>query len=138
MALQIINLPVGINKKALTAAAKEAFLFLSDDFEANLKFVSNKEIETLNSQFRGLAKATDVLSFKLDEQENGGDIAICLSVVKKEAREWQMSTQDVVCWLLVHGTLHLAGYDHINDSGRVKMETAEREILNKLGIVINR
>lgn len=138
MALQIINLPLGINKKALTAAAKEAFLFLDEDFEANLKFVTSKEIEALNSQFRGLARATDVLSFKLDEGENGGDIAICLSVVKREAKEWQMELQDVVVWLLAHGMLHLAGYDHINDAGRVKMETAEGEILNKLGIVINR
>lgn len=117
------------------AAAEEAFSFLGCDFEANLKFITKNEIKRLNNSYRGLDASTDVLSFKLDD-ENGGDIVICLEIAKKEASEWGITVGEILQLLTVHGILHLASYDHENDQDRVKMEGAERKILKKVGVDI--
>jgi probable rRNA maturation factor len=136
LSLSIIGKTYIVDKKVLTAAANECFLYLGEDFAANLRFVSETEMKKLNHTFRKIDKATDVLSFKLEDDESGGDIAICLNVLKKEAHEWSMSLTDAAAFLLVHGILHLAGYDHMDEAERVKMEEAEEEILSKKGITI--
>lgn len=125
-------------KKLLLAAAKEVFLHLKSDFETNLSIVSISKIKELNSSYRGKDAATDVLSFKLDDNEPGGDILVCRSIARKEAMTWEVDELSMLVILLVHGMLHLAGFDHETKEDCAKMEQAETDILAKIGILIER
>jgi probable rRNA maturation factor len=81
----------------------------------------------LNSRFRGKSRPTDVLSFPAAASANGfvGDIAISLDIAERNARLLGHSVNDEIRILILHGILHLAGYDHENDKG----EMAKKEIL---------
>ena len=138
MALNIFGKTYSVNKKVLEEVSREAFMYLGSYFEVNLRFVSESEIKALNMTYRSQNTVTDVLSFRLEESEFGGDVAICYQEIKKESQRWDMSLSSVAAFLLVHGILHLAGFDHTNDSERVKMEKAEETILKKKGIQIVR
>ncbi|NQT30548.1 MAG: rRNA maturation RNase YbeY [Candidatus Saganbacteria bacterium] len=92
----------------------------------NLALVNDKEIRRLNKKFRKKDKATDVLSFLMDEDGILGDIAISVETVKKNAKRFGVSCRREKKRLVVHGVLHLLGYTH----GR-KMRDAE-EIYQKL------
>jgi len=111
--------------------------------EVSLKIVSTEEMTQLNRQYRGKNKATNVLSFPADTNcevmaEEGlpllGDIAICLDLVKTEAKDQEKSLSEHFAHLLIHGVLHLAGYDHEEDEEALIMEGKETQILSTLGI----
>lgn len=139
MALNVIGQTYGIEKKLLLAAAKEVFLYLGEDFEVNLRFVSENTIKELNRVYRKKDEVTDILSFNLDKAENNGDIAICYSELKKDAKAlWKIDISKAAGFLLVHGMLHLAGFDHTKPQERAKMEKTENAILDKLRIKIER
>jgi probable rRNA maturation factor len=88
---------------------------------------NNSHMRRLNEHFRGKTKATDVLSFPAAGSANGfaGDIAISLDMAVRNARLLGHSVADEIRILMLHGILHLAGYDHENDKG----EMAKKEIL---------
>lgn len=107
--------------------------------EVNIRIVSAKESQSLNAQYRGKDKATNVLSFESDLPDfipSGflGDLVICAELVQTEAEEQQKLTANHWAHLCVHGTLHLLGYDHVLESDAQKMESIEVEILDKLSI----
>lgn len=123
------------------------------DKEITVRVVDIAEIQQLNSQFRGKDKATNVLSFPfempsitlpndMDMDMNMekmmpnflGDIVICAPVVKQEAAEQNKAIQDHWAHMLVHGTLHLIGYDHIEEQDANEMEGIEISVLKKLAI----
>lgn len=79
-----------------------------DNKKVNIIFVSNKEMRDLNRQFRGKDSSTDVLSFNLDEPEILGEVYICLAYMRKQGRA---DVQEIER-MIVHGLLHLAGFDH--------------------------
>ncbi|WP_455221604.1 rRNA maturation RNase YbeY [Kaarinaea lacus] len=100
--------------------------------------VSEKEITTLNSQYRHKNQATNVLSFPYEALPGVdvpllGDIVICADVVNKEAREQNKNAEQHWAHMIVHGALHLLGYDHIDDRDAQQMETMEIRILSQLG-----
>jgi len=104
-----------------------------------VRIVDKQESQALNQQFRGKDKPTNVLSFPSQipafmEQDYLGDLVICASVVVAEARE-QHKTEDAH-WahMLVHGVLHLHGYDHIEQSEAEQMEALETRILIAMGL----
>ena len=99
---------------------------------ATIAFVSDKKIRELNRQFRGVNKATDVLSFPAEEKVNVGDIAISVETAAAQARENGLTFDDEIAQLILHGLLHLAGYDHETDNG--KMNRLELKLRRKLGI----
>lgn len=137
MALNIIDQsPEGVEPKLLEEAAKAAFEYLSDDFEVNLKYVTEAEIRQLNKTYREKDAVTDVLSFNVELERSDGDIAVYFEELKKDADEWSLEISEMAAFLLVHGMLHLAGYDHTNDEDRDRMEKAEGEILAKIGVKI--
>jgi probable rRNA maturation factor len=138
LALSIFGSTYEVDKKALEGVAREAFLYLGADFEVNFRFVSEAQITKLNKVYRKKNRVTDVLSFKLDSDESGGDVVICYKELIREAKAWKMSPSDTACFLLVHGILHLAGYDHTNPAERAKMEKTEKEVLKKKGIEVER
>lgn len=102
--------------------------------EATIKWCDDTEIRELNHQFRGQDKPTNVLSFPDGVDGYLGDIAISLETIKREAIEQQKSPDDHLAHMVVHGVLHLLGYDHENDADATEMETLEINILAKMGI----
>ena len=104
----------------------------------SVRVVESDEIKRLNGEYRGKAAATNVLSFPFDSipgVEAGylGDIAICNEVVIREAAEQNKSIEAHWAHMVVHGILHLCGYDHIDDDEARDMEDLEVSILNSLG-----
>lgn len=90
------------------------------DQEVTLVFVSAIESKRLNHQYRKKKYATDVLSFAGLHAGHLGDLAICPDVVKKQAREHQLSFQHELGYMVLHGLLHLLGYDHEDSDIRAK------------------
>ncbi len=81
-------------------------------------FVSTSKMKNLNSQFRGKNKPTDILSFEPIEDGVLGELVLCLPVLKKQAKAHKLTLNEEIGYMLIHGILHLLGYDH---------ETNERE-----------
>lgn len=92
------------------------------------------QMRRLNNQFRGQDKATNVLSFPAGADGFVGDIAIAYGVCVREAAENQAPVDGYAAHLLVHGLLHLVGYDHEVDADAEIMEALESEILDVLGV----
>ena len=129
--------------RAITMAAEIAD---ADHGEAELAIMLTDDagIRTLNSNWRGIDKPTNVLSFPAlqptgpsgpdDAPRMLGDIAIAYETVRREADEEQKPFDHHLSHLAVHGYLHLIGYDHENDDDAETMESLETEILAQLGI----
>lgn len=96
----------------------------------NLVFCENAYIRDLNRRFRKLDKATDVLSFIYDEEDVFGEIYIATAKARKQAPRWKNSFYDELRRLVVHGALHLAGYDHMNAKDRALMRSREDRYLD--------
>ena len=108
-----------------------------DEAEVSLRIVDADEITALNHQYRGKNYATNVLSFPADlpdavELPLLGDIVICAEVVEREATEQHKTSAAHWAHMVVHGTLHLLGYDHIEDDEAEIMENREIDILHAL------
>ena len=106
--------------------------------EVSVHFVKENEAAALNARYRGYEKTTNVLSFPsgitLGKELFLGDIVISSEVVRREAAEYGVDFVDRYAHMLVHGLLHLIGYDHIEESERNRMEHKEKELLLKLGM----
>ncbi len=106
--------------------------------EVSVRLVSEEEMTELNQTWRGKSGSTNVLSFPSDLPEDIdspllGDIVICAAVVAREAA--QQNKTETAHWshMFVHGSLHLLGYDHVEDQEATIMEAMETDILNRLG-----
>ena len=103
--------------------------------EITVRFVGDGEGHALNRDYRGKAYATNVLSFPYESGERvSGDLVLCKSVVEREALDQRKPLEAHYAHLIVHGMLHLHGYDH--ETGKEdaeRMEAAERKILETLG-----
>jgi probable rRNA maturation factor len=111
---------------------------LVESCSLTVRFVGDEEGAQLNERFRGSAGATNVLSFPADPDLPGrsryiGDLVLTVPRVESEARAIGRSTEAHYAHLVVHGVLHLLGYDHQDDEQACVMEDAEREILRQLG-----
>jgi probable rRNA maturation factor len=109
-----------------------------EEAEVSLRLVDETEMSTLNGQYRGQRKPTNVLSFPADlpaelQHPLLGDIVICPQVVAREATEQHKAWQQHWAHILIHGSLHLLGYDHIETADAETMETLETTILQSLG-----
>jgi len=111
--------------KALNAIGKHGS-------SATIAFVSDKNIRNLNQRFRNVDKATDVLSFPAGEETNLGDIAISVETAATQAKENGLTFDNEIAQLILHGLLHLSGYDHETDNG--EMNRLELRLRKKLGI----
>lgn len=107
---------------------------LERDARITVRIVGRAEGTALNRQFRGKDYATNVLTFVFrDVPPYEGDLALCAPVVSKEAREQGKSLAAHYAHLVVHGVLHLQGYDHENDKDAREMESRETRIMTRLG-----
>jgi probable rRNA maturation factor len=98
-----------------------------------VRYVGEAEGRRLNREFRGRDYATNVLSFPYERSPLAGDIVICAPVVAREARAQGKDLTAHHAHLLVHGLLHLQGFDHEKSSDAATMERRERRILANLG-----
>jgi probable rRNA maturation factor len=136
-------------RAAKAAIAESAFPQLGSTdraVELSVRLTSDAEVHSLNAQWRGKDKPTNVLSFPMaepDEIENAaldgpelmlGDIVMAHGVCAAEAMEKNITIDQHATHLLVHGTLHLLGHDHMDDDSAVDMEGRETRALARLGI----
>ena len=110
----------------------------SDEVEMTVRIVDEAESHELNLNYRGKDRPTNVLSFPFecpDEVELPllGDLVICRQVVEREAQEQEKPLMAHWAHMVVHGSLHLLGYDHIEDDEAEEMESLEAQIMTELG-----
>ena len=115
-----------------------AILPFQTDAEVTVRIVDNSESQQLNFDYRGKDKPTNVLSFPFQcppgiELPLLGDLVICAPVVTAEAAEQGKALTAHWAHMVVHGSLHLLGFDHINDDDAEQMEAEEVTILQQLG-----
>ena len=145
----------GGRKFKLSPVAKAVYKVLGqkDDLKAEIVQVSAQEIRELNAQTRGVDKVTDVLSyptldgvcgkilykkdFPTDVDDNSlfiGSIVVCLDKIREQAIEIGHSEERERTYLIIHGLLHLFGYDHIQEDDKKLMREKEKAVLAELGI----
>ena len=100
--------------------------------DLSIALISDRRMRALNRQFRGKDAVTDVLSFPSDERGFMGDIVVAAGVAKRQAKEAGHTVQTELRVLALHGLLHLLGYDHETDDGR--MARAEARLRKKAGL----
>ncbi len=149
----LIDLPVELPEtlQALTALIAETEQLAEG--EVGLLFVDNDAIQQMNAEYRGLDKPTDVLSFAIQEAHEDepditysdapdmqmlpnlyGDIVISLERAREQASDYNHSLLREICFLYVHGFLHLLGYDHMEADDERLMIERQQHILAKAGI----
>ncbi|MCU7553815.1 rRNA maturation RNase YbeY [Alteromonas sp. ASW11-19] len=109
------------------------------DKELTVRFVDENESQTLNHEYRGKDKPTNVLSFPFECPPEVpinllGDLVVCVPVIVAEAQQQQKQVTHHYAHMIVHGMLHLLGYDHQNDEDAEHMEALEKQILSQLDI----
>ncbi|MFT5881455.1 MAG: putative rRNA maturation factor [Moritella sp.] len=122
---------------AITTWLEAVIKRFQDDAEVTIRIVDIAESQQLNGDYRGIDKPTNVLSFPFEVPEGIeldllGDLVICKQVVEREAEEQQKLLTAHWAHMVIHGTLHLLGYDHINDEDAEIMESLETEIIQEL------
>ena len=108
----------------------------------NIVLVNNKRIQEINKEYRNIDAVTDVISFAFEEVNDVnyddirflGEIYISYERCCEQAQEFGHSVRRELCYLAVHGLLHLLGYDHMNEKDKKVMRTIEEEILNEYDI----
>ncbi|MHB1391632.1 MAG: rRNA maturation RNase YbeY [Clostridia bacterium] len=124
-----------------------------EDYEVSISFVDNEEMRSLNSEYRGIDKETDVLSFPMvefideeleEEDENAeyideeialGDIVISMERVLEQSEDYGHSFERELAFLLVHGMLHLLGYDHEDEALEKEMNEKQEIILKEMNLI---
>lgn len=142
IATQGEDLPELEQLQAWVSAVLSAAQYSQAEAELSVRLVDENESHSLNHQYRDKDKSTNVLSFPF-EQPQGlppeaqlpllGDLVICVAVVTREATEQGKTLESHWAHMLIHGTLHLLGYDHIEDAEAEAMEALEIQILTGLG-----
>lgn len=114
------------------------------NYEISVSFVDNEEIRELNKTYRGKDKATDVLSFPMEDdeilvEENSeeailGDIVISAEKALEQSEDYGHSFEREIAYLTAHSMFHLMGYDHMTEEEKKIMRDKEKQIMKKLGI----
>ncbi len=126
------------SEQQLSQWAEAAVRAEREESEISIRIVDIEEGQILNNQWRQKDYATNVLSFPSDLPPELnlpllGDLVICAPVVEREAKEQGKSPDSHWAHMVIHGTLHLLGYDHIDDGEAEEMEQLETEIMQSLG-----
>ncbi|MBP9014374.1 MAG: rRNA maturation RNase YbeY [Smithella sp.] len=131
-----------IEKRKIRSTVSTIFQLLDcPDKEVSIVLTDDKHIQALNKTYLGRDKTTNVISFSLQEGEHGninpqllGDVVISLDTAQKDALKGNLALEQEIEYLLIHGILHLLGYNHENTSQAEtrKMKQKEKEIFSKL------
>ena len=131
---------IGINNKtrskidlALIKKVAERFLkvYKKENYEVSIAFVGGRKMRELNKTYRKKDKVTDVLAFSGDGQDLG-EIIINYAQIKRQARKFGNSARQELVFILVHGLLHLSGYDDSDEKGKKEMEGLSRTFIGRL------
>lgn len=114
-----------------------------EDAEISVLLCDDEYIHYLNREYRGVDRATDVLSFALNEGDNEvpeeilllGDVVISVNKVEEQANEYGHSWDRELAYLTVHGFLHILGYDHMVEEDKIRMREEEERVLEELGLL---
>lgn len=153
------ELPLGVDyEKIINEVVLAALDYEACPYEAEVSVIitDNQAIHEMNQEFRGIDRATDVLSFPMVEYEQAGnfdhveddddcfnpetgelllgDIVLSVEKIKEQAEAYGHSVERELAFLTAHSMLHLMGYDHMADGERMEMERRQEEILQGLGI----
>ena len=134
-----------IGKAIRTTLRSEKF---PDDAEVSVTLTDNEEIHEINREFRGVDRATDVLSFPMAEDDDNigdfdmdkgavllGDIIISVEKIEEQAKEYQHSFERELAYLTIHSTLHLLGYDHVtSEEDEKEMTQKQDKIIESMGL----
>ncbi len=129
---------VGVSKKYVNKVIEETFKALKKkNKDVSVHFIGDKKMKSINSDYRGVNKTTDVVAFamqegKLFDKTDLGDIFISVNQVKKQAKEQSISYKEEFTRVLIHGILHLNGYDHITKKQETKMFGLQERLLKKV------
>lgn len=121
-----------IPRARLEAVAKHVLKLRKVNKDISIACVGKSEMKKLNASYRKKNYPTDVLSFPDDSKDYLGEIIICMEVAKSDAQELKITLLEELEILLVHGIVHLLGYDHITDQEAQKMEQLEKKIHKEL------
>lgn len=156
--MKIFFTNVGLKKFEIKKVLEKALKHLgqpSEKLEMSLSIVSPQEIQELNKQYRNVDAVTDVLSFPVayvnkevvnlsafaldsinpeTRRLNLGDVIICLDRAKQQAEEYGHSLKREICFLALHGLLHLLGYDHVEKDDEEQMTALQKAILQEVGV----
>jgi probable rRNA maturation factor len=132
----------GVDGRKLVTTAKRLLDAVGrDDASLAVALVNDAAIRALNREYRGKDKATDVLSFPLDDAPAGngaetllGDVVISVDTAKRQADDYDAPLQRELYRLLIHGILHLLGHDHVRADERRAMEREERRLADAIGM----
>ena len=142
---EALSFPKEIEENVRAAAEKVGALYGVENGEVSVTLTDNAYIHTLNREYRGIDRPTDVLSFALNESEEPniadgpdinvlGDLVISVERAKEQAADYGHSVKREIAFLTVHGMLHLLGYDHMEEADRLEMEAEQRYVMEQLGI----
>ena len=109
---------------------------IDKEISISLILVDKEEIHQINKEYRGIDRPTDVISFCLEDEEDStyiGDIFVCIEKVYEQSEEYSHSKEREFAFLIIHGILHLLGYDHINKDDEAIMFEKQKELLKKIG-----
>lgn len=126
-ALKDATLPTRAHLRRWVKAAQQGEMLLT------LRITDSDEAQALNRDYRGKDYATNVLTFVYDTAPPSGDVCLCAPVVAREAAEQGKDLEAHWAHLVIHGVLHLQGYDHEHKTDAVTMESVERFIMQHLG-----
>ncbi len=134
------NLDLYSNLFKKISCSAEKLLKLDEDYEISVTFVRSRTIHTINRDYRGIDRPTDVISFAIQddledfEEENKdlGDIFINIDYARKQAKEYGHSYEREICFLFTHGLLHCLGYDHMEEKDAEVMFKLQDEILDPI------
>lgn len=128
-----------IFRKVVSLALKEKHLTSRDPYEVSIVFTDASRIREINNKFRHVNRATDVLSFAFADEESSryapfllGDIFICTDIVAKHAEKYGTTFETEMVFMVVHGMLHLLGFDHRTKAQCNKMKKAEDLLMARL------
>jgi probable rRNA maturation factor len=132
-----------IDRPAIRNAVKKTLahnnMNISDPYEISIVFTDKSEIKKINREYRNIDKVTDVISFAFSEGEGAqfapfllGDIFICPEVVADHAVKFGTAFENELAFVVVHGVLHLLGFDHNRKGDRERMREAEDSIMKKI------
>jgi probable rRNA maturation factor len=126
----------GVSKLHIRAVIKTTLSKLGEpDLDVSVHCVGNTKMRTLNRIFRGSDRPTDVLSFPTEDKihgeisEDAGDIFLCTAYIRSQAKRFDVTFQEEIDRMLVHGVLHLRGYDHVTKKQANKMFTLQESVL---------
>ena len=144
---ETLELDEEIKHEIIRAVETMGDLYDAANCEVSITVTDDQRIHDLNLQYRGIDRPTDVLSFAFNESEEPqidygdeehvdqlGDIVVNVERAREQANEYGHSFKREMIFLIVHGMLHLLGYDHIDEDERREMEAEQKFIMSELGI----